>query len=57
MKKVMSMVLALFFVAATSNLVLAQTTPASPKVKSTKHGHKKHHSKKKGETPAGAPAK
>lgn len=47
MKKVMAMVLALFFVAATSNLVLAQAPAASTPAKTPKHSHKKHHTKKK----------
>lgn len=56
MKKVLAMVLALFFVTATSGLVLAQGTAASPATKSIKHSHKKHH-KKKGSATSTAPAK
>jgi uncharacterized protein YxeA len=50
MKKVMAVVLALFFVTATSGLVLAANPSATPTNKSTKHGKKKHHSKKTGNT-------
>ncbi len=57
----MAMVLVLFFVTATSGLVWAANSPATPTSKSTKHGKKKHHSKKNGNpgssSKSGAPTK
>lgn len=47
MKKLFVAVLALFFVTATSNLVLADTAPTtSPAVKTVKASHKGRHHKK-----------
>jgi len=53
MKKLLVAVLALFFVTATSNLVLADTAPTtSPAVKTVKASHKgKHHKKGKRSLP------
>ncbi len=57
MKKAMAIALALFFMTATSGLVLAQDTSASTPAKPAKHSHKKHHTKKKSTpAPSTAPA-
>ncbi len=56
MKKVLAIALALFFVTATSGLVLAQGTTGTP-AKPAKHSKKKHHKKKDaGSAPASSAA-
>jgi len=57
MKKLFAIAMALFFMTATSGLVLAQGAPAAaPSKPAAGKGHKKHHPKKKKPVAAGAPA-
>jgi hypothetical protein len=56
MKKLFAIAMALFFMTATSGLVLAQGNTGSTPAKTSGKGHKKHHTKKKRSAATTAPA-